>query len=381
MIQFESIELFEVDMAMSQSIVTGHGVIGSRRILLVKGTTPQGIVWSECGALSIPTYHYETIDTAFLALSQWVLPKIVGKNFESPEAVRVEMEQGINGHYFAKASIEMASWAVAALEKTQSLATLLGGTYSSVQCGAVISARSDVGLMGEEALELVRMGYRRIKVKIMPGVDPAVLTRLRAVLPSSIQLFADANGSYSGCDNEMVVSICRSGIDLFEQPFRKDEFLRHRVIQKMSPVPVCLDESIESIDHLETAAVLGACQSISIKPGRVGGIGPALAIYRRAIELGIEPWLGGMFETGIGRAYNLAISGVIQGRWIGDMSPSGRYWANDLVLGRDEIAVGDGMAINYLENGANFVVDEALVSRLTIRKQKIANPIPMNYSK
>ncbi len=380
MIQFDAIELFEVDMTMCRSIVTSHGVIGSRRILLVKGTTAQGVVWSECGALSLPTYHYETIDTAYLALSEWILPRIIGKNFESPEALRLEMEQGINGHYFAKASIEMASWAVAALARKLPLATLLGGTYSRVPCGAVMGSYSDADPLISEALQLIESGYQRLKFKIRPSDDLAIFSRLRASIPSSIQLFADANGSYSDSDDTTVLSLCNCGIDLLEQPFKKDEFLRHAIIQKLSPIPLCLDESIESIDHLEMAAALGACQSISIKPGRVGGMGPSLAIYRRAIELGVVPWVGGMFETGIGRSYNLALSSVIQGHWIGDMSPSGRYWLDDLVNCRDDIGMGGGLAVNYSKNGAGFSVDEAAVLKLCIRKQKIANKIPMNYS-
>ncbi len=380
MIQFDAIELFEVDMTMCRSIVTSHGVIGSRRILLVKGTTAQGVVWSECGALSLPTYHYETIDTAYLALSEWILPRIIGKNFESPEALRLEMEQGINGHYFAKASIEMASWAVAALARKLPLATLLGGTYSRVPCGAVMGSYSDADPLISEALQLIESGYQRLKFKIRPSDDLAIFSRLRASIPSSIQLFADANGSYSDSDDTTVLSLCNCGIDLLEQPFKKDEFLRHAIIQKLSPIPLCLDESIESIDHLEMAAALGACQSISIKPGRVGGMGPSLAIDRRAIELGVVPWVGGMFETGIGRSYNLALSSVIQGHWIGDMSPSGRYWLDDLVNCRDDIGMGGGLAVNYSKNGAGFSVDEAAVLKLCIRKQKIANKIPMNYS-
>ncbi len=343
-------------MILRRPIQTTLGTIHHRRILLLKATGEFGEVWAECSALDTPDYLPETIDTAILALSKWLIPLVLNHAFESPNALNLALNRQVRGHHFAKATLEMAGWAAYSLSRGEPLARTLGGSYRTVKSGIVLGHNEQSQVNIETALA---EGYHRIKIKLSGTSDLQLIRSIRAMIPLHIQMTADANGSVS--DPNVLHAIDQIGMDLLEQPCAWNEIVP---LPTAFQTPICLDESIQCLSDMRMAIALNACQSVCIKPGKLGGFAPALAVFEAARSHGISGWVGGMFETGIGRAYNLALASVVQSEHVGDFSPGARYWEADCVQPPTQMMGGGVLSINWDRPGLGVDLDPAVISQL-----------------
>jgi len=306
------------------------GMTHERRILLVTldlgGVT--GI--AECVAGEAPNYSYETVATARGVIEQHLAPAFLGQRFQHPREVGPFLDRVGRGHRMAKAALEMAAWEGFARGRGESLATVLGGTQATVPAGVSIGIQPDMEALIARIRGFLDQGYRRVKLKIAPGRDVAVLEAVRRAFPE-IPLTVDANAAYGRDDMDLLASLDRFDLVLVEQPFPEDALLLHALLQERMTTPVCLDESITSPERCREAIELGAGRIINIKPGRLGGHGPSTEVHDLCADAGIPVWCGGMLESGIGRAHNVALASLPNMRLPNDTSASDRYWERDVV--------------------------------------------------
>jgi O-succinylbenzoate synthase len=272
----------------------------------------------------------------------------------------------VAGNHMAKAAVDMAVLDAELRRANRSLADWLGGTRDRVEVGVVVERYDDPARAAEVASAHVAEGYRRIKLKVSPGADHLHVTAVRAALPPEVALWVDANGAYTLDDAARLDDL---GVDLLEQPLRAGDLLDHATLRTQIRTHVSLDESIASIDDARLALHLRAADSLALKAGRLGGVRAARAVHDRCVAAGVPVWCGGMLETGIGRAANLALCSLPGFTLPGDVSATARYFAEDVtdafVLGEDGcIAVPRG-------SGLGVAVDEALVEAFTVRREDL----------
>ena len=331
-LEIESISLREIRLPLREPFRISSGVCTERRIALLELTDASGIVaWSECVAGEEPNYSAETIDTAWHAMKEWLAPRVLGRRIAAPEQVFALLDRDIAGHNMAKAAIEMGCWAVAALQKDTSLSRLLGGTRDRVPTGISIGIQDSPAALVTRAQRAVADGYRKIKVKIRPGADIDYVAAVRDAFGGEVSLMADANSAYRLEDAGHLARLDEFALLMIEQPLGRDDLVRHAALQKRLRTPICLDESITSVDRCEDMITLGAGRIVNIKPGRVGGFTVARRIHDTCMAHGIPVWCGGMLESGIGRAHNVALASLPNFSLPGDLSPSARYWERDIV--------------------------------------------------
>jgi o-succinylbenzoate synthase len=328
-VKIRNVELREIHLRLRERFEISSGGWQERRILLLRMETEEGEAWSECVAAEAPNYSYETPDTAWHILTDYVLPAVVGVEFKDPPAV-LEPVRWIRGHPMALATVEMGAWALEGMRKGVSLSTLLGGTRSSVSVGVSVGLQAnDDALLRQVGAHLDR-GYRKIKVKIKPGRDVEMLRKIRDRFPEA-PLMADANSSYTLADTPRLKELDEMGLMMVEQPLGSEDLREHALLQASLGTPICLDESIRSPGDALLAVELGSGRIINIKPGRVGGFAPSREIHDLCAVRGMPVWCGGMLESGVGRAYNLALASLPNFTLPGDISESRRYWEEDVV--------------------------------------------------
>jgi O-succinylbenzoate synthase len=269
----------------------------------------------------------------------------------------------------AKAALENAVWDAEAIEKNVPLWQLLGGTRQEISCGVSIGIQDSVEQLLEKISTELAAGYQRIKVKVTPGWDVDVLSRIRERWPD-ILLSCDANSAYTLKDIEVLKHFDNFGLLMIEQPLWEDDLFFHSVLQRQIRTSICLDESIHHVRDAETAAALGSCRIINIKVGRVGGFTSALGIHRCCEQQAIANWCGGMLESGIGRSHNIALSTLPNFTLPGDISASKRYWKEDIIEPEVEVRP-DGYISVPREPGRGFKLREDLIDSLTVRKHAI----------
>jgi O-succinylbenzoate synthase len=325
--------LREIALRLREPFRIASGVTDLRRVLLVELRGHDGESgWAECVAGESPNYSAETIDTAWLAITQWVAPLLLTQPWPLATQFDAHVRVAFKGHRMAKAAVEMALWDLAARHHDTSLARLLGGNRPRVETGISIGMQANPDDLAARVQLAGREGYRRIKVKIRPGEDLAFVEAARAVCPPDLPLSVDANASYSFDDLDTLRRLDRLGLRMIEQPFGEDDLVRHARLQRELETDICLDESITSVERVEDMVALASGRIINIKPGRVGGHTESRAIHDRAAAHHIPVWCGGMLETGIGRAHNVALASLHNFSLPGDLSPSARYWDRDIVL-------------------------------------------------
>jgi O-succinylbenzoate synthase len=275
-----------------------------------------------------PRYSEEWLDGAWLALERWLAPNVLAAPVERPGNV-VERVGWMRGHRMAKAAIEAAVLDAWLRRAGVSLSDHLGGVRDRAPCGVSVGIAPTVEAMLEEVRGYLSRGYRRIKLKIEPGRDLAVVRRVREALPD-IPLSVDANGAYTAADTPLFEALDELGLMMIEQPLDVEDLADHAALQARLRTPICLDESIRSSRDAAAAIRLGACRVINIKPGRVGGILEAKRVHDVALQAGVPVWIGGMLETGVGRAANLALASMPGVTLPGDTSASDRYFPDDL---------------------------------------------------
>jgi O-succinylbenzoate synthase len=364
--KIERIELRELRLPLVHFFETSFGRTTTRRIVLVEVTADGLTGWGEVTCGELPFFSYETPDTAWHILRDLLIPWTLGKEWASPGDV-VPRFRPIRGHNMAKAAIENALWHIAAQQKNVSLAKLLGGTLTEIPCGVSIGIQNSIEeLLGKIERELAA-GYQRIKVKVKPGWDLAVLEAIRSRFPR-IPLMADANSAYTLADVAHLKDFDRFYLMMMEQPLGWDDMSDHAKLQKQIATPICLDESIHSAEDARKALEIGACKIINIKLGRVGGFSEARKVHDVCRARNVPVWCGGMLESGIGRAQNIAVSTLPGFTLPGDVSASKRYWAEDII--DPEVTVTERGTIRVPEApGLGFTPRRVRIESLTVRKE------------
>ncbi|HEX6938633.1 MAG TPA: o-succinylbenzoate synthase [Longimicrobiales bacterium] len=348
--QIDRITLQQIRLRLVEPFRISSGETHERTILLVKldGDGVRG--YGECVAGEAPNYSSETVETARIVLERWLIPAVLGRAFDAVDDLAAALDRAAKGHAMAKAALEMAAWDLEAKRRGVSLSRLLGGVRDAVPAGVSIGIQPDIDTLLRRIESYAAEGYRRIKLKITHGWDEQVLDRVRARFPD-LPLTVDANAAYRPAEIRHLLALDRFDLDMVEQPFAADELLALAELQAELRTPVCLDESITSAARCAEALYLRSGRIVNIKPGRVGGHGASIRIHDLCAEAGIPVWCGGMLESGIGRAHNVALASLPNFRLPGDTSASRRYWARDIVhpafeLGPDgTIAVPDGPGI------------------------------------
>jgi O-succinylbenzoate synthase len=364
--KIERIELREIEMPLVHFFETSFGRTTVRRIVLVRVDSDGLTGWGEVACGEEPFYNYETPETAWHILKDFLIPWSLGQRW-SVAADFVARFRPVRGHDMAKAALECALWDIEAQAKGVPLWKLLGGSHAEIPCGVSIGIQNSVEELLDQIGRELAAGYQRIKVKVKPGWDANVLERIRDRFPR-VPLMADANSAYSLADLALLKSWDRFFLMMIEQPLGWDDMLDHAKLQKAISTPVCLDESIHSADDARKALELGACKIINIKLGRVGGYASARRVHDTCRERRVAVWCGGMLESGIGRAHNIALSTLPGFVLPGDVSASRRYWKEDII--NPEVTVTTRGTIRAPEApGLGFVPRLDRIEQLTRRRE------------
>ncbi len=364
--KIEAAELRVLKMQLRRPFRTSFGVQKDRYPLLVRLQLGGLSAWGECVAGEGPWYSPETVGTAWEILTKHLVPSILHREVASVEALLAHFPP-IRGHRMAKACLEMAFTVGLAEAARKSLSAYLGGIRDVVETGVSIGIQASLDGLLERIDEHLGQGYRRIKVKIEPGWDLNAIAAVRERFPQ-IALMADANAAYDLEDGGRLRELDRFGLLMLEQPLAAGDLVDHAALQGQMRTPICLDESIEDTRAARQALQLGACRIINIKPGRVGGFVEARRIHDLAEQKGVPVWCGGMLETGIGRACNVALASLPNFRLPGDLSASNHYWAEDIVQPAFRLQAGGTIAVPS-RWGLGVRVKMDLLERLTIRRE------------
>jgi O-succinylbenzoate synthase len=364
MINIQSVQLRELRLPLVHYFETSFGRTVIRRIILVTVRTEDGVGYGECTAGEEPDYSSETTDTAWHILSDFIIPRLLGHDLEDARAVAPTLAS-IRGHRMAKAALETAVWDLEARLLGVPLARHIGGVRDEIPCGVSIGIQASIESLLEKIRLEVAAGYRRIKIKIRPGWEVEPLRHIRSEFPE-IPLMVDANSAFCLTDIRLLKALDQFRLMMIEQPLAHDDIVDHAILQKEMETPICLDESIHSAEDARKAIEMGSCRIINVKLGRVGGYREALAINDYCTRHGVPIWCGGMLESGVGRAHNIALSTLAAFTLPGDVSASKRYYAEDTV--RPPVTVTAHGTIHLTEGpGIGYGLDWDRIDRATVR--------------
>ena len=365
--RIERIELRHITMELVAPFVTSMGVETDEEHIIVRVDAEGVTGWGECVAEGTPFYSYETVQTAWHILRDFLIPSILGKNISDIDEA-IMLGSRVRGHMMAKAGLEAALWDVFAKARGVSLSHLLGGTRKRIDVGVSIGIQSSPTVLVEKVAAYLQEGYKRIKIKIAPGSDIAFVDALRKVYPD-ILLQVDANSAYSLDDAALFREMDAYRLLLIEQPLGYDDIHDHSKLQRVLNTPICLDESIHSLADARAALELGSCRVINIKPGRVGGFTESKRIHDLCASMNVPVWHGGMLESGIGRAGNVALASLPNFTLPGDISASKRYYTQDIVDPAFEVAADGTMTVPTKPGiGVEVVMDR--LQRVTVRREE-----------
>ncbi len=341
-------ELRRVTMPLVGPFRTSFGVETERDVLLVRAVTPDGDGWGECVAMTEPLYSSEYVDSAAEVIRRFVAPRIFDAADVHPQQI-AHLIAPVKGHRMAKAAVETAVLDAWLRGRDESFAAYLGGVRDRVPTGVSVGIMDSIDQLLDAVGAYLDEGYLRIKLKIQPGWDIEPVRAVRERFGDELPLQVDANTAYTLADVPTLRRLDQYGLLLIEQPFAEDDLRQHAELARQIRTPVCLDESITSARLAADAIALRAAQIINIKPGRVGGYLEARRIHDLCQAHGVAVWCGGMLETGIGRAANIALAALPGFTLPGDISASGRYYARDItepfVLDDGHVAVPSGPGI------------------------------------
>lgn len=364
--KIERIILRELDMRLKYPFETSFGVCQNRRILLVEAVADGVSGWGEVTTDEEPFYNMETTDTAWLIISQYIAPQLLGASIEHARNFP-SMFMRVRGHEMAKGGVENALWDIEAQQKKVPLWKLIGGTLNEIPSGVSLGIRENPQALLKKVEEELNSGYQRIKLKIKPGKDLEYVDAVRKEFPS-ILLSVDANSAYDLADAAHLKKLDEFHLLMMEQPLQWDDIYAHAKLQPQIQTSICLDECIHNSRHAKEAIELGACRIINIKLGRVGGFSEARQVHDTCRSHSIPVWCGGMLESGIGRSHNIAMSTLPGFTLPGDVSASKRYWEEDIiepevkVTSRGTIPISDAV-------GRGYEVKRDLIDRLTKRRK------------
>jgi O-succinylbenzoate synthase len=366
--KIDAIILRELHLPLVRPFETSFGVTRERRILLAEIQSEGLTGWGECTAGERPFFSEESTDSAWQVIITELGPMLAAESpatgGECPQIFRA-----VRGNRMAKAALENAIWDLEAQREGVSLARLIGGVRKKIPCGVSLGIQATISELLEIIEKELTAGYQRIKLKCKPGWDVEVFEQVRGRWPA-ITLSCDANSAYSLRDAEYLLRFDAFDLLMIEQPLWHDDFYFHARLQKRLRTPICLDESIRNRRDALAAMEMESCRILNIKLGRVGGFSEAIAVHNAARERKIPVWCGGMLESGVGRAHNIALSTLENFTLPGDVSASARYWAEDII--EPEVTVSPAGEIAIPETpGRGYEVRTELVERLTVRKETI----------
>jgi O-succinylbenzoate synthase len=369
MLKIKSIELIEINLPLVAFFETSFGRTYERRIILARVEDSEGAEgWGECTAGETPSYCEEWTESCWQVMEKILAPMLIGKEIENAAGVWDVMKR-VRGNRMAKAALETACWDLEAKRLNVPLWRHLGGTNREIACGVSIGIQDTV----EDLLKKIRTeldaGYQRIKIKIAPGWDYDVIKRVRREF-GQIPLMGDANSAYTLADIELLKSLDEFDLMMLEQPLSHDDIIDHARLQSELKTPVCLDEPIRSPEDARKAIELRSGKIINLKNGRVGGHSQSKLIEQTARENGIPVWCGGMLESGIGRAHNIAISTLKGYTMPGDVSASKRYWAEDIISPPVEVSAA-GTITAPDAPGIGFEIKRDRIEKLKTRSAVI----------
>lgn len=363
--KIERFSLYHLRMALKTPFETSFGRIEARECILIKAYADGLEGLGECVADRDPGYSYETTTTAWHILSDFLLPAILQHEIGSPEELQSRMDF-VRGHPMAKAGIEMAFWDLSGKRSGKSLRQMIGGPHEQVDVGVSVGIQESPLALVRTVKSYVDLGYRRIKIKIKPGRDLLETRAVRQAFPE-LRLQVDANSAYSLETADNLLPLDDLGLLLIEQPLFEDDLWDHGKLQTKLKTAICLDESILSARHARQALEIGACQVINIKTGRVGGLSQAIAIHDLCYASGVPVWCGGMLETGVGRAANLAIASLPGFVLPGDISATDRYYQEDIT--NERFVLNPDSSIDVPDApGLGVTVNSPALERVTLDK-------------
>jgi o-succinylbenzoate synthase len=366
--KLDSLTLHHLRMPLVAPFETSFGRTTDRESILISIQSEGLIGYGECVADRDPGYSYETVGTAWHIIKEFITPLLLGWDGDEAEHFQHRVEH-IRGHHLAKAGVEMALWDLRGKLEGLPLREMLGGVRDRVQVGVSVGLQASPEVLVKTVEKYLEAGYGRIKIKIKPGRDVGDTTTVRKAFPT-IKLQVDANSAYSLATWESIKPLDLLDLLLIEQPLNEDDIWDHRKLQKELRTPVCLDESIITPRHARYALEMEACKIINIKAGRVGGISQAVAIHDLCRERGMPVWCGGMLETGVGRASNLALASLPGFVLPGDISASNRYYTEDITCERFslnpdstiEVPTGPGLGVT---------IDSSALKKFTLAELRL----------
>ena len=366
--KIEKVELFLCRLPLVHFFETSFGRSYDRTFVLVRveGEGHEG--WGESVAEANPYYSSETTDTVWHILECFLVPLVLGRAFAHPRDVFPALRR-VRGHNMAKAGIEMAVWDLYARSIGQPLSAVLGGTRTRIPSGVSIGIQDSLDQLLEKIDRELAAGYQRIKIKIKPGWDVDAVDRVRARF-GAIPLMVDANAAYTLEDQPHLARLDPYDLMMIEQPLDYDDVMDHATLQQGITTPICLDESIHTVRIARDAIEARACKIINIKPARVGGLSQAMAIHDYCLAQNVPVWCGGMLETGIGRASNLALASLPGFVLPGDISASDRYYHRDIT--NERFALNDDSTITVpMGPGLGVTIDEAVLKEFSLAEIKL----------
>ncbi len=366
MIRIAQVTLYHIALPLVSPFETSFGRQTVRDAIVVELHSTVGSAWGECVAAEDPAYSYETNDTAWSVMTRTLIPALFSQPLHDLTELHARWAW-VRGHHMAKAALAGAAAALLAQDQAQSLAAYLGGVRERVAVGVSIGIQESPARLVAVAADYVHQGYRRLKVKIKPGKDVRYLAAVRREFPD-MALMADANSAYTLEDTDLLRRLDEFNLLMIEQPLDHDDIYEHSLLQRQLQTPICLDESILSPLHARAALALGSCRVINIKVGRVGGLLPAREIHDLCQAQDIPVWCGGMLETGIGRAANLAIASLPNYTLPGDISASSRYYAHDIAHPTFELNADSTITVPTAP-GLGVTVDRETLARVTQHSQ------------
>ncbi|SHT16481.1 mandelate racemase/muconate lactonizing protein [Mycobacteroides abscessus subsp. abscessus] len=364
--RLREVKLRHVRMKMKFPFSTSFGTFEDKEFILLEAKDENGESgWGESVAFHSPWYNEETVKTNWHMLEDFMIPKLLNTDIEHPDEVS-EILSGIRKNNMAKSTIEGAVWDLFAKQKGISLAVALGGEKKEIDVGISIGIQDTVLDLVQLIEEHVNEGYKRIKVKIKPGWDVEALREVRKHFPN-VPLMADANSAYHLNDIDRLKALDEFNLTMIEQPLSSDDIVDHAKLQKEISTPVCLDESIHSYEDARKAIELGSCKIINIKIGRVGGLTESKRIHDLCQKHDIPVWCGGMLESGVGRAHNIALTTLSNFILPGDTAASSRYWEKDII--DPEVVVENGKITVPQKCGIGYEPNREIIQQLTVSEK------------
>ncbi|MCD8511244.1 MAG: o-succinylbenzoate synthase [Bacillus sp. (in: Bacteria)] len=371
--KIERVELKLLKMPLKAPFQTSFGTTTDKEMIVVKVYGEGRVGYGESVAMSQPIYNEETNSTVWVMLEDFLIPKVLGKEINHPDEI-TEMFSFMRRNNMAKAALECAVWDLYSKAQGIALWQAIGGERGEIQVGVSIGIESTIEALLQKVEGFLQEGYKKIKVKIKPGWDIEPIRAIRESFGYDIPLMADANSAYTLDDIEVLKELDQFKLMMIEQPLAHDDIVDHAQLQKQLTTPVCLDESIHSLEDARKAIEIGSCRIINIKIGRVGGLTEAKKIHDYCKVKNIPVWCGGMLEAGIGRATNIAIASLSNFSIPGDTSASDRYWQKDII--EPEVTLWKpGIVTVPTTPGIGFEVNDDIVDKFVVKEREYNSEI------